>query len=59
MVRKRYTRGRPNSPVITRSQFGWRSILYQLRAKINIRELAEEEVKATGWDRSEYAGFAN
>ena len=30
-------------------------MLYQLKAKINIRDIAEEEVKATGWDRSEYA----
>ena len=55
MVRKRYSRARPNTPVIARCQFAWRSMLYQLRAKINIRDLAEEEVKATGWDRSEYA----
>lgn len=55
MVRKRYSRARPNTPVIARCQFAWRSMLYQLRAKINICDLAEEEVKATGWDRSEYA----
>lgn len=55
MVRKRYSRGRPTSPSICRNQFGWRSLLYQLRARIDIRELAEEEVKATGWDRSDYA----
>jgi predicted unusual protein kinase regulating ubiquinone biosynthesis (AarF/ABC1/UbiB family) len=55
MVRKRYSRARPNTPVIARCQFAWRSMLYQLRAKINIRDLAEDEVKATGWDRSEYA----
>jgi len=56
MVRKRYTRARPNTPAIARSQFGWRSILYLLKARVDIRSLAEEEVKATGWDRSDYAG---
>lgn len=54
MVRKRYTRSRPNTPVISRSQFGLRSILYQLKACFDVRPIAEEEIKATGWDRSEY-----
>jgi hypothetical protein len=30
-------------------------MLYQLRANIEVAPIAEEEVKATGWDRSEYA----
>ena len=34
---------------------GWRSILYRLEANIDIRQMAEEEVKVTGWDRSDYA----
>ena len=55
MVAKRYNRARPCTPVICREQFGWRAMLYRLRAKIDIRPLAEEEVKATGWDRSDYA----
>jgi predicted unusual protein kinase regulating ubiquinone biosynthesis (AarF/ABC1/UbiB family) len=55
MVRKRYNRARPTTPSIARSHFGWRAILYLLKAKINIWPLAEEEVKATGWDRSDYA----
>jgi predicted unusual protein kinase regulating ubiquinone biosynthesis (AarF/ABC1/UbiB family) len=55
MVRKRYNRGRPISPNITRQQFGLLSILYRLKAKIDISAIAEEEVKATGWDRSDYA----
>src|SRR5713101_7064743 len=54
-VRKRYTRSRPCTPVIMRQHMGWRSILYRLKAKIDIRAIAEEEVKATGWDRSDYA----
>ncbi len=54
MVRKRYTRARPNTPVISRCQFGWRSIFYLLKAKLDVRSIAEEEIKATGWDRSDY-----
>jgi hypothetical protein len=55
MFRKRYSKSRPCTPVILRQHMGWRSILYQLKAKIDIRPIAEEEVKATGWDRSDYA----
>ncbi len=54
MAARRYTRAKPCTPVICRSQFGWRSILYRLRAKFDIRAIAESEVKATGWDRSDY-----
>jgi predicted unusual protein kinase regulating ubiquinone biosynthesis (AarF/ABC1/UbiB family) len=54
MVRKRYTRSRPNTPSIARCQFGWRSVLYLLKAKVDVRPIAEEEVLATGWDRSDY-----
>jgi aarF domain-containing kinase len=56
MVRKRYTRARPNTPAIARCNFAVRAVLYQLKAKIDIRPIAEQEVKATGWDRSDYAG---
>ncbi|MDA1053941.1 MAG: AarF/ABC1/UbiB kinase family protein [Planctomycetota bacterium] len=55
MIRKRYTRSRPNTPTISRCQFGWRSVFYQLKAKFDIRSIAEEEIKATDWDRSDYA----
>jgi predicted unusual protein kinase regulating ubiquinone biosynthesis (AarF/ABC1/UbiB family) len=55
MVRKRYSRARPCTPVISRQIFGWRSMLYRLKANIDVRPIAEEEVKVTGWDRSEYA----
>ncbi len=30
-------------------------MLYRLRAKIDVRPICEEELKATGWDRSSYA----
>jgi predicted unusual protein kinase regulating ubiquinone biosynthesis (AarF/ABC1/UbiB family) len=55
MTRKRYTRSRPITPTISRQQFGMWSMLYRLKAKIDMREIAEQEIKATGWDRSEYA----
>ena len=51
MVRKRYSRSRPITPSITRQQFGWFSMLYRLKAKIDVRPIAEDEIKATGWDR--------
>jgi aarF domain-containing kinase len=55
MVRKRYNRARPNTPSIARSNFGMSSILYLLKAKIDVGAIADAEVKATGWDRSDYA----
>lgn len=55
MVRKRYNRARPCTPMIARQQFGWRSMLYRLKARFDLAPIAEEEVTATGWDRSEYA----
>jgi aarF domain-containing kinase len=55
MVRKRYNRARPCTPAQARFVFGIRAMLYRLKAIIDIRSIAEEEVKATGWDRSGYA----
>jgi aarF domain-containing kinase len=55
MVRKRYSRGHRTTQTIARGNFGWRSLLYRLRAQIDVRPLAEVEVRATGWDRSDYA----
>jgi predicted unusual protein kinase regulating ubiquinone biosynthesis (AarF/ABC1/UbiB family) len=55
LIAKRYSRSRPCTPAIARMNFGMRSILYRLKAKIDVRPIAEEEVKATGWDRSAYA----
>ena len=53
--RKRYTRGRPYQPLIARQTFGIRSILYRLKAKIDVKPLAEADIAMTGWDRSDYA----
>jgi predicted unusual protein kinase regulating ubiquinone biosynthesis (AarF/ABC1/UbiB family) len=55
MFRKRYTRSRACTASISRHQFGFRSILYRLKAKLNISEIADQEVRVTGWDRSDYA----
>jgi predicted unusual protein kinase regulating ubiquinone biosynthesis (AarF/ABC1/UbiB family) len=49
MARKRYSRSRPCTPSISRQQFGIRSILYRLRAKVDVRSISEEELKATDW----------
>jgi predicted unusual protein kinase regulating ubiquinone biosynthesis (AarF/ABC1/UbiB family) len=53
--RKRYTRGPACSLVISRQTFGIRSILYRLKAKIDVKPLAEADIGMTGWDRSDYA----
>jgi hypothetical protein len=55
IVGKRYGRGLPWTPVVSRQQFGSRSLLYRLKAKVDVRSICEEELKATGWDRSAYA----
>jgi aarF domain-containing kinase len=55
MVRKRYSRTRACTPAVARQHFGWRAMLYRLGAKIDVAAIAEEEVRATGWDRSDYA----
>ncbi len=54
-ARKRYTRNRACTPSISRHVFGFRSIYYRLKAKFDVTPIAEEEVRATGWDRSDYA----
>ena len=55
MVRKRYNRARACTPIIARQHMGWRGMLYRLQAKVDVAAIAEEEVRATGWDRSSYA----
>lgn len=54
LARTRFMRTRPCTATMNRQQFGIASVLYQLRAKFDVRELAEQEVIATGWDRSGY-----
>jgi predicted unusual protein kinase regulating ubiquinone biosynthesis (AarF/ABC1/UbiB family) len=54
-IRKRHSASRPCTPAIARQTFGVRSILYRLKAKIDIAPLAEADIGATGWDRSDYA----
>jgi aarF domain-containing kinase len=54
-MRKRYTRARSCMPSVSRANIGFRALLYQLKAKIDVAAIAEEEVRAAGWDRSDYA----
>jgi aarF domain-containing kinase len=55
MLRKRYSRGQPSTPIIARQTFAMRAMLYRLRANIDVTPIAEEELRPTGWDRSDYA----
>jgi len=55
MVRRRYSRAMPVTPTMARQTFALRAMLYQLRANIDVAPIAEAEVRATGWDRSDYA----
>lgn len=55
MVRRRYSRSRPSTVTIARGNFSARAILYLLKARVDFRPIAEEEVRVTGWDRSDYA----
>ncbi len=55
MARKRYTRGHRSNAMFARYTFALRAMLHRLKANINVAPIAEEEVRATGWDRSDYA----
>ncbi len=54
-LRKRYFRAHSSTVVHTRAHLAYRALLYRLRAKIDVAGIAEQEVAATGWDRSAYA----
>jgi predicted unusual protein kinase regulating ubiquinone biosynthesis (AarF/ABC1/UbiB family) len=49
MTRRRCTRGHPLCVLIARMQFGYRSLLYRLRARIDCRAGDAEESPAAGW----------
>ena len=51
MAAKRYSRSQPCTPSLSRQQFGCRSMLYRLKAKVDVRSISEEELKATDWER--------
>jgi predicted unusual protein kinase regulating ubiquinone biosynthesis (AarF/ABC1/UbiB family) len=55
MLSRRYSRAKPSTPIMARHHFGGHAILYRLKAKLDLREIVEQEVKAAGWDRSAYA----
>jgi len=52
MARKRYSRSRPCTPSMSRQQFGCRSILYRLKARVDVKSISEEELKAADWHRN-------
>ena len=49
-MRRRYSRSHPTSVAVTRHNFGFRAVLYRLKAKFNLQAIAKEEMKATGWE---------
>jgi len=55
MARKRYSRSQASTPIMARQHMGWRGMLYRLRARLDVCSIVEAEVRAAGWDRSEYA----
>jgi tRNA A-37 threonylcarbamoyl transferase component Bud32 len=55
MLSRRYSRAKPSTPIMARHHFGGHAILYRLKANLDLREIVEQEVKAAGWDRSDYA----
>lgn len=52
IARKRYCRAHRCSLAVSRHNFGFRSILYRLKARINLQAIAKEEMKATGWEHN-------
>lgn len=52
LAKKRYTRGQSTSPLVTRWELAYRTMLYRLDAKIDIHPIRDEEVLATGWDHA-------
>jgi len=51
-MRRRYGRSHPTSVAVTRHNFGFRAVLYRLKAKFNLQAIAKEEMKATGWEHN-------
>lgn len=54
LIRGRSIRAFPCTPATLRHQMGLRALLYRLKAKVDVAAIANEEVAATGWDRSKY-----
>ncbi len=52
VMRKRYCRAHATAPAISRNNFGFRSMLYRLKAKFDLQAIAKEEMKATGWEHN-------
>ena len=41
--------------LVVDDELGIRALLYRLKAKIDVKPLAEADIAMTGWDRSDYA----
>lgn len=54
LIRGRSLRAFPCTPATLRHQLGLRALLYRLKAQVDVAAIANEEVVATGWDRSSY-----
>jgi predicted unusual protein kinase regulating ubiquinone biosynthesis (AarF/ABC1/UbiB family) len=54
VMRARMMRGQPCSGLITRWDFLYRGLLHRLGARVGVARIAEEEIAAAGWDRTEY-----
>jgi predicted unusual protein kinase regulating ubiquinone biosynthesis (AarF/ABC1/UbiB family) len=53
LTRKRYTRGEPLCVLMARENFGYRAMLYRLRARVDVPALDRQEIKAVGWTIAE------
>jgi predicted unusual protein kinase regulating ubiquinone biosynthesis (AarF/ABC1/UbiB family) len=49
LTRKRQTRGKPVFVFVGRYHFGYRSLLYRLGARVNMRAIMEREARHGGW----------
>ena len=48
-IAKRYTRAHPTQFYISRTLLGLRSLLYKMKARVDVREIHARELRATGW----------
>jgi predicted unusual protein kinase regulating ubiquinone biosynthesis (AarF/ABC1/UbiB family) len=58
MTRRRYTRGEPLCVLLARMNFGLFSMLYRLRARVDMRAIGQEEARAAGEEVPDQGGDA-
>jgi predicted unusual protein kinase regulating ubiquinone biosynthesis (AarF/ABC1/UbiB family) len=49
-IAKRYTRSHPVQLYLSRTILGLRSMLYTMKARVDVRAIRAREIRATGWD---------